>query len=542
MGNLHAFEEAQLRPTRNELFVVASCVGMPDQKWTFARRNSLLKRFKSMRSFLIAVSAFIIIGIGNADPLLAQLSTDAPGSIAAQRTVSLANFVHDENPLQAALNALGGDGGTILVPQQEWMIPQVAVSAIELRNLKIKGEGPGSALVFPNGGGGLRLTFATPSSVEMEKDQLVVEGLSFLTTHVAPDGSGSGAAIYAKWATAVGDTSQGSTFRDVQLMPKNKNAVKGQYAYWDIGISLENARQNTLNNVVIAGGALQVKGVGVELKGGTVPTLLSNISCSGLDKCIYAHGISEGIDLADSTIVHCNYKLYADGDLIGSARSSSATSSAIGLGTKTFEVQHKNLAWTTPHMRIHVRDIANPTKNYMIGSIVSYSGTSVVVNVTEAKGSGIFANWTLSPEHKISDIKIHDTHGSIVKSQVWARWTAFVFYHDNMDQKREGTSEEYADLTIVDHNTLWFINNNVFIQRGRGGSTKGIVLQGNANVNISISQIWFVNRDVGILVGPHAAQVNIADVYAVGDVANLIESQSQQENSIRIRNALERPK
>jgi len=512
-----------------------------------AGRRSLSDSIKlPICSLLVVASAIVSSSGAYADSLVAQLFQNGTETVATTRTVSLANFARDANPLQAALDALGREGGTILVPQQEWVIPQVAESASGLRNLKIKGEGPGSALVFPNGGGGLRLTFATPSSVEMEKDQLALEGLSFLTTHVAPSGGGSGTAIYARWATAVGDTSQGSTFRDVQFMPKNKNAVGGQYAYWDVAISLENARQNTLNNVVIAGAALQVRGVGVELKGGTVPTFLSNISCSGLDKCIYAHGVVEGIDLASSTIVHCNYKLYADGDLVGSARSSSKTSQTISLGTKTFVVQHGELAWTTPNMQMHVRDVDNPTENFMVGAIVSYSGTSVVVNVTEARGSGVLSNWTLSPEHKISDIKIHDTHGSILKSQVWARWTAFVFYHNNMDQKREGTAEEYVDIKIVDHNTLWLISNNVFIQRGRGGITRGIVIGGRqpdgSNNNISINQIWFVNRDVGIFLEPRASQIAITDVYAGADVATLIDNRARSESDVRIRNVMEKPK
>lgn len=485
----------------------------------------------------------------HADLLLVQFSGDGKGTVSSDtKTVSLASFANTENPLQSALDVLGSDGGTIRVPQQEWIIRSAAISAPGLRVLRIMGEGPDSALVFPNGGGGLTLSFGTPSPAEMQKDQLVVKDLAFLTTHYAAPGTrGSGVAIKAQWATAVGDTTQGTTFRDVQFMPKNKGAAKSsKFAYWDIGISLENARHNTIDNVVFAGGAVQNNGIGVELKGGTIPTLMSNVTCTDLDKCVYAHGVVEGVVLTNSIIVNCNYKLYADGDLLGSARSTSSTSNSISLGPKSFTVAHQGLAWTTPNTQLYIRNSENPGKSFMIGAITSYSGASVTVNITKVNGSGMHSSWTLSPEHKISDINVSTTHGSIVKSQVWARWTAFVFYHDNMDQKREGTSDNYADIEMLDHNSIWLIHNNVFVQRGLGGITRGIVVGDqerrgdSSNNNISISEIWFVNRDVGVLLGTHAAQVNVNDVYSIADVKKLLDNRARPENNIRTNNIIER--
>jgi len=458
------------------------------------------------------------------------------------RTVSLEWCTWAANPLQKALDILGADGGVVIVGNKSWTIPALCQSAASLKNLKIKGEGPDAALVFPNGGGGIRLTFETPSGTISHQHQLIVEDVAILTTYVSAAGqAGAGTAISASWEIAVGDKSQGVTCRNVQFGPLNHNAVGGQYARWGCGISLDNARQSTIDSCVFFGGSLQRDGWGVEIKGGTVQVQVQNCSFSDLDIGVNAHGVSEGIYINGAcAFVNCNWKAYIDGDVVGSVRSTSATSASIGTGSKTFTVAHTNLGWKTINQGIFIRDAANPSVNWMWGQITSYAGgASVTINVTATGGAGTLSNWQLSPEHKISAVHIHDTHGACVFGQVRARWTAFVFYHHNADQKREGTAEDYTDILLLDSNTTWFINHNEFIQRAAAGYEDGIrVMDDGGNTAINIDFNTFVDRDNAIIIEGAANNCQATGNRAVttGGVGRLIANTSNPDTNNRIEN------
>jgi hypothetical protein len=67
----------------------------------------------------------------------------------------------------------------------------------------------------------------------------------------------------------------------------------------------------------------------------------------------------------------------------------SATSNAVSAGVKTFDTQ-AGLAYTVGQ---RVRAAAGPT-TYVEGGVVSYSGTSLVINATTISGSGTFSNWS----------------------------------------------------------------------------------------------------------------------------------------------------
>jgi hypothetical protein len=71
----------------------------------------------------------------------------------------------------------------------------------------------------------------------------------------------------------------------------------------------------------------------------------------------------------------------------------SASSVAIGSGNKTFATQAGELY--TPGIWMIAVSRAN-TANYMAGQVSSYSGTTLVINVTITSGSGTFADWDLS--------------------------------------------------------------------------------------------------------------------------------------------------
>jgi len=73
--------------------------------------------------------------------------------------------------------------------------------------------------------------------------------------------------------------------------------------------------------------------------------------------------------------------------------STSTTSLLIALGTKVFTTQ-ANKAYTAGQFMSAV-SAANNT-NYMHGNVVSYTGTTLTLNITDTGGSGTFADWNLS--------------------------------------------------------------------------------------------------------------------------------------------------
>lgn len=72
--------------------------------------------------------------------------------------------------------------------------------------------------------------------------------------------------------------------------------------------------------------------------------------------------------------------------------STSTSSVAIGTGSKSFTVQADLLYYVGQYVAIV--SSASPT-NYMIGTVTSYSGTTLQVNVTQTSGSGTIASWNI---------------------------------------------------------------------------------------------------------------------------------------------------
>jgi hypothetical protein len=71
----------------------------------------------------------------------------------------------------------------------------------------------------------------------------------------------------------------------------------------------------------------------------------------------------------------------------------SVTSLVVGTGSKTFTTQ-SNLAYVVGSL-VKVVSASN-SANYMQGLVTSYSGTALVVNVTETGGSGTVSDWNIS--------------------------------------------------------------------------------------------------------------------------------------------------
>ena len=89
----------------------------------------------------------------------------------------------------------------------------------------------------------------------------------------------------------------------------------------------------------------------------------------------------------------------------------SPTSQAIGTGAFTFTTQ-ANLAYV-PGSYIAVFSSAAPTTNNMFGTVTSYSGTSLVVNITVVTGSGTHTDWIFSVAGNIGSTGPIGNTGSI---------------------------------------------------------------------------------------------------------------------------------
>ena len=78
----------------------------------------------------------------------------------------------------------------------------------------------------------------------------------------------------------------------------------------------------------------------------------------------------------------------------GAGYTATSTSSlTIGTGSKTFTTQ-SGLAYVAGNTV--QATYASNSADYMFGTITSYSGTTMVVNVTAVGGSGTFASWNIS--------------------------------------------------------------------------------------------------------------------------------------------------
>lgn len=71
----------------------------------------------------------------------------------------------------------------------------------------------------------------------------------------------------------------------------------------------------------------------------------------------------------------------------------STTSNTISVASKSFTTQANK--FFTVGTWLQITSDANPSTNFMNGIVTSYSGTSLVVNVTSVGGSGTLADWTI---------------------------------------------------------------------------------------------------------------------------------------------------
>lgn len=111
----------------------------------------------------------------------------------------------------------------------------------------------------------------------------------------------------------------------------------------------------------------------------------------------------------------------------------SSTSNTIGLGNKTFTVP-SGLGFF-PGQYLLVQD-ALSSLNYMVGRVVSYSGTSLVFNSTVVAGSGTKTNWTIDlsgapgPVSTVYDTVLNAIGATIPAPQTFLALSGYVVVGD----------------------------------------------------------------------------------------------------------------
>jgi hypothetical protein len=115
-----------------------------------------------------------------------------------------------------------------------------------------------------------------------------------------------------------------------------------------------------------------------------------------------------------------------------SLTTTSATSLTIATGSQTLTIQSGKTY--SPGMGVKIARTSDPTTSYMSGTVVSYSGTSLVVSVDGFGGSGTFSDWTVTfasssltlgteahqaargnHDHGTYDVTLHGAEGDAIK-------------------------------------------------------------------------------------------------------------------------------
>lgn len=86
--------------------------------------------------------------------------------------------------------------------------------------------------------------------------------------------------------------------------------------------------------------------------------------------------------------------------LIWNQVTQSATSTAIGTGSKTFTVTDAAPLFYSGQA-VEVRSRANPATQRMKGTVTASSGTTLTVNVTSVDGSGTYTDWSIMAKYRV---------------------------------------------------------------------------------------------------------------------------------------------
>lgn len=100
-------------------------------------------------------------------------------------------------------------------------------------------------------------------------------------------------------------------------------------------------------------------------------------------------------------------------------KGTSTTSLVVGTGTKVFTTQAGLPILPGDRVNAYSSSSVGPSAINMIGSVVSYTGTTLTVNVTSIAGAGTIATWTIVPQPALIDTWKEQVGNYPSNSDVW---------------------------------------------------------------------------------------------------------------------------
>lgn len=193
----------------------------------------------------------------------------------------------------------------------------------------------------------------------------------------------AGKSAYEIWLDA------GNTGTEVDFL----NSLKGQ-----AGTSAALTGTSTTSTAVAAGAKTFTTQAGLAIAVGQFVRVASTVTPSTYMAGVVTSysGTSLAVDVSEfngsGTLNAWTIGLSAPRGLGAAAVSSTART--VGLGAKAFTVA-AGLA-ISPGMLMRAWQTSNPA-NYMVGTVASYSGTTLTLTVTSFGGTGNFSDWTVAP-------------------------------------------------------------------------------------------------------------------------------------------------
>ena len=154
--------------------------------------------------------------------------------------------------------------------------------------------------------------------------------------------------------------------------------------------------------------------------GGLIVTTAAGAGATINGNSIWHTGRTQDLPTADKAVAHYVASAqdgiaaarftYSEGAYYTAARIASTSSVAFGTGSKTFTVAAGSTLLVSGKV-VTIRSAASAT-SYMVGTVTSYSGTTLVVNVTASVGTGSAADWTIQVAY--------DRYAMHVSNRAWA--------------------------------------------------------------------------------------------------------------------------
>lgn len=150
------------------------------------------------------------------------------------------------------------------------------------------------------------------------------------------------------------------------------------------------AATNASNSATAASGSASTASSAATAASGSATTASGHASTASTA----ASAASASASAASTSETNASASATAAASAAAALKGTSTSSNAVGTGAKTFTTQ-SGKQWTAGQTLV-ITDDAAPSTNYMIGTVTSYSSTSLVMDITTTGGSGTKTAWTIN--------------------------------------------------------------------------------------------------------------------------------------------------